>query len=111
MCGVRGSDPYLAVQLLVQLADALSQLGQLLCDDSMVDRLSGVRLHVKVLRHKITVALWGGKTRNTHTDMTESVAAHNKTKTTHLGFICTFSCCLFRIMWVLEQQSLGTLPQ
>lgn len=67
VCGVRGSDPYLAVQLLVQLADALSQLGQLLCDDSMVDRLSGVRLHVKVLRHKITVALWGGgNKKHTH---------------------------------------------
>ena len=48
---------YLAVQLPVQLADALSQLGQLLSDDGMVDDLGGVRLHVKALRQEVHVAL------------------------------------------------------
>lgn len=49
---------YLAVELLVQLTDALSQLGQLFCDDSMVDGLGCVRLHVKVLYEKISIAFW-----------------------------------------------------
>lgn len=45
------------MQLLVQLADALSQLGQLLSNDSMVDGLGRVCLHVKVVRDKIPVAV------------------------------------------------------
>ena len=48
---------YLAVQLPVQLADALSQLGQLLSDDGMVDDLGRVRLHVKVVGQEVHVAL------------------------------------------------------
>lgn len=54
-CAVMGL--YLAVQLLVQLTDALCQLGQLFSDDSMVNSLSSVRLHVKVLSQEICVAL------------------------------------------------------
>lgn len=50
--------PYLAVQLLVQLTDALRQLCKLLSNDSMVDGLSSVCLHIEVLRQKIPVALW-----------------------------------------------------
>lgn len=49
---------YLAVQLLVQLTDALCQLGQLLSNDSMVNSLSCVRLHVEVLCQEISVASW-----------------------------------------------------
>lgn len=52
-----GPGSYLAVQLLVQLTDALGQLGQLLGDDSMVDSLSGVRLHIEALGQEIGVAL------------------------------------------------------
>lgn len=48
---------YLAVQLLVQLADALCQLGQLLSDNSMVDGLGSVRLHIKILGQEISVTL------------------------------------------------------
>ncbi|TNN34626.1 hypothetical protein EYF80_055216 [Liparis tanakae] len=47
---------YLAVQLLVQLTDALRQLGQLLGDGRVVDRLSRVRLHVEVIRQEVRVA-------------------------------------------------------
>lgn len=65
LCGSYGSVlldwSYLAVQLLVQLTDALSQLCKLLCNDSMVDRLSCICLHIKALWHKITVALWKNK--------------------------------------------------
>lgn len=49
---------YLAVELLVQLTDALSQFGHLLSNDSMVDCLSSVCLHIKILWHKITEALY-----------------------------------------------------
>lgn len=47
---------YLAVQLLVQLTDALCQLGQLLGDDSMVYHLSRVRLHIEVISQEVGVA-------------------------------------------------------
>lgn len=57
---------YLAVQLLVQLADALGQLGQLLCDDSMVNSLSGVCLHVEVLGQEVRVALCKHKHKHKH---------------------------------------------
>lgn len=75
-CGVLGL--YLAVQLLVQLTDALRQLGQLLSDDSMVNSLSSVRLHIKVLCHKIRVALC----KHSSTSSNHSVYSHvlyNKT--------------------------------
>lgn len=49
--------PYLTVQLLVQLADPLCQLGQLLSNDCMMNSLGCVRLHIKVIGHKIRVAL------------------------------------------------------
>lgn len=49
--------PYLAVQLLVQLADPLCQLGQLLSNDCMMNSLGCVRLHIKVIGHEIRVAL------------------------------------------------------
>jgi len=45
------------VQLLVQLADALGQLGQLLSNDRMVDDLGRVCLHVKALRQEVRIAL------------------------------------------------------
>lgn len=48
---------YLAVQLLVQLADALCKLGQLLSNDSMVNSLSRVGLYIKILCRKVRVAL------------------------------------------------------
>lgn len=48
---------YLTVKLLVQLADALSQLSQLLSDYGMMDSLSCVRLHVKAFVQEIRIAL------------------------------------------------------
>lgn len=46
----------LTVQLFIKLTDSLCQLCQLLCNDSMVYRLGGVRLHIKLLRQKVSVA-------------------------------------------------------
>lgn len=49
---------HLAVQLFVQLTDALCQLCQLLCDDSMMNGLSCVGLHIEILFKEISIALW-----------------------------------------------------
>lgn len=48
---------YLTVQLLVQLADALCQLGQLLSNNGMMNSLGCVRLHIKVISHEIRITL------------------------------------------------------
>lgn len=48
---------YLTVQLLVQLADALRQLGQLLSNNRMMNGLGRVRLHVKVISHEFGITL------------------------------------------------------
>lgn len=99
LCGSYGSVlldwSYLAVQLLVQLTDALSQICKLLCNDSMVDRLSCICLHIKVLWHKITVALWKNKKHRHYKiflNLHQVVAGHKKTKTTYSPFIYIFSC-------------------
>lgn len=55
------------MQLLVQLTDALRQLGQLLGDDSAVNGLRCVRLHVKLLRHEVGVALCSQREGDTQT--------------------------------------------
>lgn len=112
---------YLAVQLLVQLTDALSQLCKLLCNDSMVDRLGSICLHIKVLWHKITVALWKNKKHKSLCYkicliLHKSWLLIKRQKLTYSPFIYIFSCChlfLIRIMWVLGQlqQPLGTLPR